>query len=176
MSLYPLILSGFERSTCLVLTVLSLRFSCSEPRLFRCGDVHFFGDGKPGRSCRFEFCRHVINFFISQLAISPPPQMSFYCYVIICGRAGHHYQAACKERYLCRDFCAGLRIVLIILFITSRSSFEGLFPSVMKGSRCSTASQLHRRGLDITAIVYFVMVSFVFVFLTIQSLEKRRWN
>jgi len=29
---------------------------------------------------------------------------------------------------------------------------------------------------DITSVVYFVMVSLVFVFLTIQSLEKRRWN
>jgi ABC-2 type transport system permease protein len=68
-------------------------------------------------------------------------------------------------------------IGLVVLFMMSRTSFEGLFPKILKGFSLFNRFYSFIGGIfDITSVVYFVMVSLIFVFLTIQSLEKRRWN
>ena len=82
-----------------------------------------------------------------------------------------------KSGFFAAIFAVVCEIALLVFFMTSRVSFEGLFPKILKGFSLFNRFYIFIGGVfDITSVVYFVMVSFVFVFLTIQSLEKRRWN
>jgi len=70
-----------------------------------------------------------------------------------------------------------LEAVLIAIFTFKKASFEGLVPSVM--SKLSLFERFYAfvdGRFDVTAVVYYVSVSAVCIFLTVQSLEKRRWS
>ncbi|MDO4281910.1 MAG: ABC transporter permease [Peptococcaceae bacterium] len=71
---------------------------------------------------------------------------------------------------------AVLCFIICVLYLTDASRFENLVPNVMK--RLSLFEQLNvfASGVfDLTAVVYFLSVAGFFVFLTVQSLEKRRY-
>ena len=55
--------------------------------------------------------------------------------------------------------------------------FAGLFPSMVEGlSLFERFYQFVDGVFDLTSLVYFLTVIGVFLFLTVQSLEKRRWS
>ena len=75
----------------------------------------------------------------------------------------------------------GLVIVLILgVCITYRidsSVFEGLIPDIMtKLSLFKRFSTFVNGVFDMSAIVYYLTVIVFFLFLSVQSLEKRRYN
>lgn len=72
-------------------------------------------------------------------------------------------------------------IVLIaalgITYFVNPSIFEGLLPDIM--TKLSLFERFYgfvNGVFDMTSIVYYVTVSIFFLFLTVQSLEKRRYN
>ena len=70
-----------------------------------------------------------------------------------------------------------LEAVLVVLYTFMSSHFEGLFGSLFeKLSLFERFYTMVNGSLDLGCLVYFISVSAVFVFLTIQSLEKRRWS
>ena len=79
-------------------------------------------------------------------------------------------------------FVAGISLIvlaggLLIAYAISSASFEGLFPDIMdKLSLFERFYTVVEGVFDLTAIVYYVTISGVFLFLTTQSLEKRRWG
>ena len=75
----------------------------------------------------------------------------------------------------------GVTLVLIaalsVAYFVNSSAFEGLLPDIMtKLSLFRQFSSFVNGALDLTAIVYYVSVMGFFLFLTVQSLEKRRYN
>ena len=57
------------------------------------------------------------------------------------------------------------------------SSFEGLFGDILKELSLFERFYDFVDGIfDVTSIVYFVAVSAVFLYLSVQSMEKRRWS
>ena len=86
-------------------------------------------------------------------------------------------------RYLTKNDKIGYGIAAVVLIIVSivyfidPTLFEGLVPDIM-----STLSLFERfytfvNGVfDITAIVYYLSIIVFFIFLSVQSLEKRRYN
>ena len=75
----------------------------------------------------------------------------------------------------------GVAFVLIaalsVAYFVNSSAFEGLLPDIM--TKLSLFRQFNRfvnGAFDLTAIVYYVSVIGFFLFLTVQSLEKRRYN
>lgn len=70
-----------------------------------------------------------------------------------------------------------LLIVTIVSYFINPDSFEGLLPSVM--SQLSLFERFYNfvNGVfDMTAIVYYLTFMAFFLFLSVQSLEKRRYN
>ncbi len=67
---------------------------------------------------------------------------------------------------------------LLIWYIITPDAFTGLFAEFI--GKLSIFDRflavVSYRNLDLTAIVYYISIAFVFVFITIQSVEKRRWN
>ncbi len=86
-------------------------------------------------------------------------------------------------RYLTRNdnlaFGVGavLSIAIAGLFLTDSAGFEGLLPDIM--TKLSLFERFYKfvNGVfDLTGIVYYVTVIVFFLFLSVQSLEKRRYN
>lgn len=68
-------------------------------------------------------------------------------------------------------------IVLFILQKVIPEQFEGMFSGFVEQLSIFEQFYTFMDGiLDLTALVYFVAVAFLFLFLSVQSLEKRRWS
>ena len=70
-----------------------------------------------------------------------------------------------------------LLAALVITYLTGTQRLEGLLPGIM--IRLSLFKQFERfvDGIfDLTAVVFFLSVIVFFLFLSVQSLEKRRYN
>ena len=66
---------------------------------------------------------------------------------------------------------------MLILYLADPEAFSGLLPSVMKTLSLFERFYVFVNGVfDLTAIVYFVTFAAFFLFLSVQSLVKRRYN
>lgn len=67
--------------------------------------------------------------------------------------------------------------VLIIVFIFSTESFSGLLPTIMEKISLFERFYVFVNGVfDLTNVVYFISVIIFFLFLCVQSMDKRRYN
>jgi len=72
---------------------------------------------------------------------------------------------------------AVLLAALILTYALSGASFEGLFATVIsKLSLFDQFNQFVNGVFDLKSVVYFLSVIGIFAFLSVQSLEKRRWS
>ncbi len=70
-----------------------------------------------------------------------------------------------------------LMAAVVALFWIDESKLEGLVPEIMKVLSLFDRFETFVNGVfDMTAIVYFVSIIIFFLFLSVQSLEKRRYN
>ena len=71
----------------------------------------------------------------------------------------------------------GLMAVVVAFYFIDGSKLEGLIPDVMKTLSLFDRFETFVNGVfDLTAIVYYLSIIIFFLFLSIQSLEKRRYN
>lgn len=77
------------------------------------------------------------------------------------------------------SYAVGLGIVAVTVaaFYIDSTMFEGLLPDIMKKLSLFDRFETIVNGVfDMTAIVYFLSIIVFFLFLSVQSLEKRRYN
>ena len=71
----------------------------------------------------------------------------------------------------------GLMALITVSYFLDSSKFEGLLPSIMTKLSLFERLDVFVNGIfDMTAIVYNLSVIVFFLFLSVQSLEKRRYN
>jgi ABC-2 type transport system permease protein len=75
----------------------------------------------------------------------------------------------------------GLGLVLMVAvyaaYFVDSSKFENLMPNVMKQLSLFSRFNVFVNGVfDVTAVVFYLSVIVFFLFLSVQSLEKRRYN
>ena len=86
-------------------------------------------------------------------------------------------------RYLTRNegLAYGVALALVLAlaaaFLVDSSMFEGLLPAVMEQLSLFERFNTFVNGVfDVTAIVYYLSVIGFFLLLSVQSMEKRRYN
>lgn len=121
----------------------------------------------------------LVNYFIADLAgfVSSTASASYMAFVIIA-------VVASLVVYLMTKSSMATMIAAIILvggttvvYMADSTVFEELFPSIM--SELSLFERFYGfiDGMfDLTSVVYFLAVVVVFLFMSVQSLEKRRWS
>lgn len=78
---------------------------------------------------------------------------------------------------LSKGFGAVSIIAAVALYIYKNQWFEGLFPKILENISVYERFYEFVDGIfDYTHVVYFISVIVFFLFLTVQSLEKRRYN
>ena len=70
-----------------------------------------------------------------------------------------------------------LLIGLVGVYLLDRTALEGLLPSLMKTLSLFSRFTVFVNGVfDMTGVVYYLSVIVFFLFLAVQSMEKRRYN
>ena len=70
-----------------------------------------------------------------------------------------------------------LLIGLVGVYLLDRTALEGLLPSLMKTLSLFSRFTVFVNGVfDLTGVVYYLSVIVFFLFLAVQSMEKRRYN
>jgi ABC-2 type transport system permease protein len=73
-------------------------------------------------------------------------------------------------------FCV-LTVALVALYLIDSSVFAGLFGSLLTYLAVfDRFIELTGGIFDITAIIYLITFAVFFIYLTVQSVEKRRWS
>ena len=68
-------------------------------------------------------------------------------------------------------------IALTVVYLVSSDTMAGLFPALVTGlSVFDRFNVVTSSVFDLTAIIYYLSVTAVFLFLTVQTMEKRRWS
>lgn len=81
-----------------------------------------------------------------------------------------NYVAALAVMALCE-------VGLAVFYKLNTVAFEGLFSKIVGWiSVYERCSPFYNGVFDLTSVVYYLSVSFLFVFLSIQAVEKRRWS
>lgn len=70
-----------------------------------------------------------------------------------------------------------LGVGTIVAYVAAPGAFEGLLPRIMEKLSLFSRLDIFVNGIfDLTSVVYFLTVIGLFLFLSVQSLEKKRYN
>ena len=70
-----------------------------------------------------------------------------------------------------------LMAAVVIVYFLDAGLFEGLLPDIMSALSLFERLNVFVNGVfDLTAVVFYLSVAAFFLFLSVQSLEKRRYN
>ena len=121
----------------------------------------------------------LLNYYSASLAeyVSSTPAgalIAAFALVIVLGVVIRHLT---KNEHLAYGFYFLAGGAVFILYLADSEAFSGLLPSIMKMLSLFERFYVFVNGVfDLTAIVYFVTFAAFFLFLSVQSLEKRRYN
>lgn len=121
----------------------------------------------------------LINYFSVSLAeyVSATAFGSVITLFILAALLGFLIYTLTKNENLAYCVSLVLMAILTISFYLDKEQFEGLLPSIMEKLSLFDSLNTFVNGVfDITALVYYLSVIAFFLFLTVQSLEKRRYN
>lgn len=121
----------------------------------------------------------LINYYLADLAsyVSGTAKASFIAFAVVAIILGIIINYLTQNHIFAFGFSAVCIGILGLIMGFSSPTLEGAFPSLIKYLSVFDRFNNFMYGIfDITAIVYYLMLSLIFVFLTVQSLEKRRWS
>lgn len=121
----------------------------------------------------------LVNYFISDLAsyVSSTAFASFAAFTAAILVVGLIFRLMTRSGLASLILMALLEVCLLVGYILKSSAFAGLFPRIMEQLSLFDRFYQFVDGIfDLRSIVYFLTVIGIFLFLSVQSLEKRRWS
>ena len=125
------------------------------------------------------FAVMLLNYFISSLAdyVSSTAFASSAAFTALILVLGGIFRLMTRSGFASLVLTAVLEGCLLTGYILNSRAFEGLFPKIMgQLSLFDRFYQFVDGIFDLRSIVYFLTVTGLFLFLSVQSLEKRRWS
>lgn len=121
----------------------------------------------------------LVNYFIADLAGYAPGTAfgSLIAFVLLGLVICAVVWLMTRNGYMTLLLAAVLEGGLMVLYLLFQSSFEGLFPSIMEElSLFERFYDIMYGVFDLKSMIYYLTVIGVFLFLSVQSMEKRRWS
>lgn len=121
----------------------------------------------------------LFNYFSVSLAeyVSASAIGSAFTILVITGILGWTIYHLTKNEFLASGFILILIAATFGIYFLDAEKLEGLLPNIMKNLSLFDRFETFVNGMfDMTAIIYFLSVIVFFLFLSVQSLEKRRYN
>ena len=121
----------------------------------------------------------LFNYYSVSLAeqVSTTSYGSVFALCILAALIGFIVKALTKNNVLALSVGGGLIVLTLAAYFIVPDKFEGLLPTIMeKLSLFDRFSNFVNGVFDLTALVFYASVIILGLFLTVQSLEKRRYN
>ena len=121
----------------------------------------------------------LLNYYISSLAsfVASTAFSSYAAFAVIILIVAMLINLMTKNGVVSLIFAGVGEGILMAVYLLKSSLFEGLFPTVMENLSLFDRFYTIVDGVfDLTSIVYFITVIGLFLFLSVQSMEKRRWS
>ena len=121
----------------------------------------------------------LFNYYSVSLAeqVSATSYGSAFALLIIAVLLGFVVKALTKNNMIALGIGGGLSVLTLAAYFISPDSFEGLLPDIMGKLSLFDRFYTFVNGVfDLTALVFYASVIALGLFLTVQSLEKRRYN
>ena len=179
MCIYPLILSFFGTMNFLGIYTTVIGFFLLGSALIAVGMfISSITESQPVAAgvC---FVVVLINYFISSLStyISSSSMATLIAFTVMVLILAFIFWMMTRNNFISFTLGVVLECILLVLYMVKGSSFEGLFPAIVEKLSLFDVFYGFVDGIfSIGSVVYFLSIIAVFVFLTIQSLEKRRWS
>ena len=121
----------------------------------------------------------LVNYFISDLAgfVSTSAFASFAAFTLVVLILMLIVRLMTKNTIAALIAGIALETVILVTYILDSTKFEGLFPEIMAQLSLFERFYGFVDGVfDVTSLVYYLSVIGVFLYLSVQSLEKGRWS
>lgn len=121
----------------------------------------------------------LINYYIADLAsfASTSAFGSLTALVVIALIVGGVFYLMTKNGFAALMIAAVLDGGVVAAYLLNADAFAGLFPEIMENLSLFERFYAIIDGVfDLRSIVYYISVIVVFLFLSVQSMEKRRWS
>lgn len=178
-SLYPLIFSQFGDVYLLTAYGSILAFFILGAALIAVGMFISSLTDNQGMAAGIGIAVILLNYYSVSLSeyVSSTAAGSAVALVVLILAMGGVIRYVTKNGTLAYWFSFVLIAVTVLLLFVDSSIFEGLLPSIMeKLSLFERFTAFVNGAFDMTAIVYYCTVIIFFLFLSVQSMEKRRYN
>jgi ABC-2 type transport system permease protein len=178
-ALYPLILSAYGNMNLAVAYGTLLAFFLLGAALAAMGMfISAMTESQPlaAGAC---FVVMLLNYFISGIAdsVSATAIGSYLALIVVVALFAVLVWLMTKSWIAAVASGGVLGVMVTVVFLVNSSAFEGLFPAIMRQMSLFERFYGFIGGVvDLTSFVYFLSVIAMFLFLTVQSLEKRRWS
>ncbi len=102
---------------------------------------------------------------------------SYAGFLVIAILIGLVVQVMVKNSTVSMGVTAVLVVILSALYFFRQELFAGLLPDLLEALALFDRMYSFTNGIfDLTAIVYYLTVAALFVYLTVQSMDKKRWS
>ncbi len=121
----------------------------------------------------------LFNYFSVSLAeqVSSTGYGSAFALCVIAILTGFVVKALTKNNTIALGVGGGLAVITLAAYFIVPDKFEGLLPSIMKKLSLFDRFSTFVNGVfDLTALAFYASIIVLGLFLTVQSLEKRRYN
>jgi hypothetical protein len=121
----------------------------------------------------------LLNYYSVSLAehVSATAFGSAAALCVFCALLGLVIRILTKDKKMAYAVAVVLAAAVWAAYILNSEAFEGLLPNIMKKISLFERFYTFVSGVfDLTAIIYYITVIVFFLFLSVQSLEKRRYN
>ncbi len=176
---YPLILSSFGNINLMTSFSSILGFFLLGAALLAIGMFVSSLTENQVISAALCFLVMLVNYFISSLAgyVSTDASGSFIALTVCAVLVGLFFKMMTKNNVVAIIALLLCELPLLFVMFFKEDVLSGLFPNIMENLSLFERFYTFINGTcDITAYIYFLTVIAVFVYFTVQSLERRRWN
>ena len=121
----------------------------------------------------------LLNYYSVSLAeqVSSTGYGSLFALLVLSALVGFTVKAMTKNNLVGFGVGGGMAVLILAAFVIAPDQFEGLLPKIMEQLSLFSRFTTFVNGVfDLTALVFYASVIALGLFLTVQSLEKRRYN
>lgn len=121
----------------------------------------------------------ILIYMISGVASLIPQSgaVSLFILLVAALAVGYIVWLVCKNVIVGASVGGVLAVATVVTYVVKAELFDGLARELVSKLTLFEAIDSFAYGvLDVTAILYYLSIACLFVFLTVQSVEKRRWS
>ena len=121
----------------------------------------------------------LVCYFMTSLASAMPAEAwaSVVAFSVVCLLVGVCVYILSKDLWIAGSFALAGEVIVVFAYTANSKAFEGLFPAVVEKLSVYDIYYSFSIGtLDLGAVVYYLSIMAVCLFLTVQSLERKRYN